>query len=162
MAAIIMPSITSLITQLKKDFSELHFEKSDAFRWHPASRAVTYDPASSDTAALLHEVAHALLDHQTFLRDLELLQIERAAWIYVFEVLGPKYDTRVTNEEIEFALDTYRDWLHARSTCPTCQATGIQYVHSSYQCIACQTVWKVNDARSCALRRYRQSKIAQE
>jgi DnaJ-class molecular chaperone len=51
-------------------------------------------------------------------------------------------------------MNSYRDWLHARSTCPVCQATGMETKKSIYTCPACRHQWRVNEARICSLRRY--------
>ncbi|MCY1379960.1 hypothetical protein D9M68_895230 [compost metagenome] len=80
--------------------------------------------------------------------------MERDAWRYAKEKLGSNYKVTITDTVIQDSLDTYRDWLHARSTCPNCQATGMQNRKRHYRCIACQHVWRVNDARICGLRRY--------
>ena len=62
---------------------------------------------------------------------------------------------RGLNEEvIQEHLDTYRDWLHARSICPSCTANGYQISSHTYECPACLHTWRVNEARICALRRY--------
>jgi hypothetical protein len=135
------------------------FVQADEFRWLPEEQTIFYDPISADTASLLHEVAHAVLDHAAYSRDIELIELERQAWQYASEHMAQKYRVAITSDQIEDSLDTYRDWLHARSTCPTCQATGLQAKKNEYKCIACLGRWRVNDARICGLRRY---KITQE
>lgn len=81
--------------------------------------------------------------------------MERDAWQYAKDTLGQTYDQAILDDTVEDALDSYRDWLHARSTCPACQATGIQTKKEEYKCLACRTKWRVNEARICALRRYK-------
>lgn len=147
-----MPSTRSLLTNLRRDFPAIHFAQGSPFRWSPERRTVYYaDPHNG--ASLLHEVAHAQLGHTHYTRDIELLQMERDAWEHT-AALAKRYAVFVDPEHIETMLDSYRDWLHARSTCPSCQATGIQTDTKQYHCLACQATWKVNEARSCALRRY--------
>ena len=155
MDVIIMPSITSLAAKLAIDFPDLQFQASDEFRWSPLSHMVIFDKTSNDKASLLHELSHALLGHDDYLKDIELIAMERDAWEYAQEKLCDKYAVTLSEEDIEDALDTYRDWIHARSTCPECVSTGIQTKKYAYRCIACDSLWKVNDARICALRRYR-------
>ena len=154
MDVIIMPSITSLINSLSGDFPHLVFTPANEFRWLPSAATIYYDTDSNDLASLLHEVAHGALGHTDYLRDVELIQLERDAWEHAKTKLAPRYSLTISNDAIEDALDTYRDWLHARSLCPVCSATGVQHRKNEYRCIACSTRWHVNDARTCMLRRY--------
>lgn len=150
-----MQSTTSTITKLQIDFPQFSFIKADTYSWSPETNTIFYNFNSENNEALLHEVAHALLDHRTFHRDVELLAIERDAWDYAQSNLAPEYLLREINDSIiQQSLDSYRDWLHTRSTCPTCTASGLQITKNTYKCIACTGTWKVNDARNCALRRY--------
>lgn len=115
---------------------------------------IYYDEQSDDSATLLHELSHAVLNHTKYLKDIGLLELERDAWECARNTLAPKYDLIIPEDTIQDSLDTYRDWLHARSICPQCHATGLQIKQREYRCISCATVWQVNDARFCALRRY--------
>lgn len=160
MAVTTMEQITSLIQHLLTDSTRcphlegISFESSDTFKWHAQSKKITYDPYAENAAAyLLHEYAHALLGHSDYSHDITLIEMERAAWDQAV-TLGERYGTGIDFDIIESSLDTYRDWLHARSTCPTCDATGVQSAKSAYTCLSCHTTWRVNDARTCALRRY--------
>jgi hypothetical protein len=85
---------------------------------------------------------------------MELIKMERDAWEYARSELSQAYSTGIDEETIEMAMDSYRDWLHARSACTICSSTGIQVAVSTYRCLACGTSWKANEARLCALRRY--------
>ena len=107
-----------------------------------------------DVWQVLHEVGHALLDHQIYSRDIELLGMERDAWQRA-EVVAADLDLTIPDDVIQTHLDTYRDWLHARSLCPDCTQTGIQIDSAQYECPHCHATWRVNDARTCGLRRYR-------
>lgn len=153
MDVITMPSTTSLINQLKRDYPQFDFKKSSRFLWSPSEKTVYYTSSSDDSSFLLHELSHGLLGHVDYDRDIELVAMERAAWDKAIE-LGTKYAIIITNKTVESTLDTYRDWLHARSTCPSCQANGLQIKHKTYNCLACGHSWRVNEARVCALRRY--------
>lgn len=162
MDATTTPLITSLVAKLQLDYPAYHFTKSHEFRWSPAEQTIFYDDATNDSSSLLHELAHAVLGHTHYLRDIELLALERAAWEHAATSLAPIYGTAIASDVVEDALDTYRDWLHARSTCPHCGATGIQVKDHHYRCITCFTQWRVNDARSCALRRWKTPKQQKE
>lgn len=148
-----MPSTTSLITKLQTDFPLFLFATGDAFHWAPHEKTVYYPADSSDIASLLHELSHAILDHQQFTRDIQLVEYEQAAWHHAVEVLSPRYHIAIDSEQVETSLDTYRDWLHARSRCPQCDATGLQTKQHIYSCLSCHAKWHVNDARVCELRR---------
>jgi hypothetical protein len=149
-----MPLIPSLVAKITGDFPDILFVASDDFHWSFSEHTVYYDKASDSTADLIHEVAHAALRHATYERDVQLIEMERAAWEYATLTLGPRYSVAICEETVEDSLDTYRDWLHSRSTCPSCQATGIEIKKYEYKCLACEHNWRVNDARLCALRRY--------
>lgn len=155
MDATTTPSITSLAAKLQAEYPAYHFVEGREFRWSPQEKTIFYDGSSDDLSSLLHELAHAILGHSDYLRDIELIAMERAAWEYAANSLAPHHNASITPDTIEDALDTYRDWLHARSTCPHCGATGVQIKDHLYRCITCFTQWRVNDARSCALRRWK-------
>jgi hypothetical protein len=152
-----MLSTTSLVTKLILDFPQFTFAPSDFFGWSPDTRTI-YCQGRGRAADLLHELAHALLEHRTYTRDISLLEMERDAWHYAKITLGPRYWVKISEIVVETALDTYRDWLHARSVCPTCGSTGLQTDTHTYTCLACTQVWQVNDARICSLRRYKLTK----
>jgi len=151
-----MAKTSSLAAKLAKDFPSIRFVRSDDFYWSPSTSTVHTAPVNdtSDELTLLHEVAHAVLGHSDFKRDIDLVRIEREAWDYVRSTLAPRYGVTATEDDIEDMLDTYREWLHARSTCPHCSMTGIQTDSSLYHCLGCGHDWRVNDARRCGLKRY--------
>ena len=153
MDATTMPSILSLITRLSADYPDVTFAPGDDFTWSPLSHTVSYDPTRDDAApSLLHELSHAILGHSGYERDVALITMERAAWDHASSIAAT-YDVTITPDHIEQTLDSYRDWLHARSTCPSCQATGVQTKKQTYSCLACRHSWHVNEARICGLRR---------
>lgn len=153
-----MPSTRSLLPRLAKDFPEIHFTAGTGFHWRASEKTVSYDRGNDDAAALLHEVAHAVLGHESYQKDIQLIEMERDAWHYAVSTLAARYDMDIDDDTVQDSLDTYRAWLHARSLCPTCQATGIQVQKSRYACLACSSQWRVNEARICQLRRYRVEK----
>ena len=148
-----MPSTTSLIQQLKKDYPQFNFKKAKRFLWSPSDATVYYTHTDDGYAFLLHELSHGLLDHAEYRRDVDLIAMERAAWDKAVE-LAPAYGLAISEDTVETTLDSYRDWLHARSTCPNCTAIGLQTKQHTYACPACHHNWRVNEARVCALRRY--------
>ena len=150
-----MPSTKDLISKLEKDYPQFSFKASEQFSWSPDEKTIYFNSGSDEYPIyLMHELAHALLDHSNYDYDIELVTMEREAWDEVIK-LTEKYNLDVNTEEIQSTLDTYRDWLHNRSTCPKCQANGVQNGIKTYQCLACNNKWRVNEARVCALRRYK-------
>lgn len=154
MDAITMPLTTLLATKLQADFPGFIFAGSNEFRWSPQEKTIFYDQTSDDQASLLHELSHAVLDHTDYTKDIELIEMERDAWEHASTIVAKRYGILIDDTTVQDALDTYRDWLHARSTCPHCKATGLQTKKNQYRCLVCETKWRVNDARVCALRRY--------
>ena len=148
-----MQKMQSLTKKLSKNHPNISFKPGDTFSWSPAEATVYYRESSDDLALLLHEASHALLEHSAYSKDVELLAIERDAWEKTREI-APVYGVHVDSGSIEEHLDSYRDWLHRRSTCPACGSNGIQTKQDTYRCLACDNLWRVNDARTCALRRY--------
>lgn len=150
-----MPSIKSLVRKLETDFPDFTFIVAEDFLWTPATSTVSYNPSIENAEQmLLHELSHGILGHSTYARDIELLTLESAAWAKAREI-ATNYDSVITEQVAEDNIDTYREWLHARSTCPECTATGVQVKESVYECPACTNSWRVNEARLCGLKRYR-------
>ncbi len=150
-----MPLTDSLLRKLNKKYPHFIFTEALDFSWSPGNKTVYFAPKHPEAnVLLLHELSHGLLGHATYQRDVELLGMERAAWDKA-RALAVQHSIAINEETAESHLDTYRDWLHARSTCPECTATGLQISIKRYQCPACTHQWRVNEARICALRRYR-------
>ena len=146
-------AFNNLLQQLRADFPELTFVAGDRFQWSARSATVTYDTSNPEhLAVLLHETAHGVLGHDSYLYDLDLIQLEREAWSTAIE-LGARYDVPVDEVTVEDALDTYRDWLHQRSICPQCGSNGVQTRAYTYACVICHQNWRVNEARTCGLKR---------
>ena len=155
-----MLSIRSLINDLRDDYPQFNFELSDEFLWSTQKQTIFINPEMEQSHEYtLHELSHALLHHKGYERDIELLKLERDAWDHAKIRIAPHYDIVIDNATIQNNLDTYRYWLHARSTCPECQVNGIQTKQQLYTCISCHHLWRVNEARVCALRRYSLSSI---
>lgn len=148
-----MPNITSLIHKITSDYPYAFIQGGD-FRWSP-DEAVVYFPAletDEDVWSLLHEIAHAELRHHNYTSDIQLIQHEAHAWDHALTVVASRYNITIDQDYIEDHMDTYRLWLHERSTCPTCGQNGIQ-TKNTYSCLNCRCVWRTNEARLCALRR---------
>lgn len=149
-----MPPLSSLIQQLRADFKAYNFRTADTFKWTPADNTIYHPPLQSpeDIWSLMHEIAHAELKHRTYQLDIDLINCETSAWEHAASHIAPRYGAAINRDYIEDHLDTYRQWLHARSTCPECGQNGIQ-TQNTYRCINCRCLWRANEARMCALRR---------
>lgn len=152
----------TLIKKLAASYPQFTFVPSASFYWCPETAEVFYDDAKFDQDSsiwsLLHETSHALLGHTTYKADLELLQLEVAAWNHAL-ILASEHGINIDGEYVQDCLDTYRDWLYRRSLCPGCGAQCIQIDSSNfYRCFNCHTRWHVSPSRFC--RPYRRSQAA--
>ncbi len=139
-----------LVTRLSVDFPALAFHEGTHHCWSPSDNTIMYehDDNPASLIGVLHEVAHALLHHNDYSSDLELLRKELAAWDKA-KALAGHYRVSINDDHVQNCLDTYRDWLHRRSKCPTCKSTGIQYTETTYGCINCDGRWRVTASRFC-------------
>jgi hypothetical protein len=142
----------SLLERLELDYPDIRFVQGEAYYWSPQDKSVTYGQSTMqpDIASwsLLHEVSHGILNHTGYQSDFELMELEVAAWQHA-RTLAKHYGMKIDPEHIEDCLDTYRDWLHRRSTCPTCRTVSLQSNPETYTCFNCQTSWRVSTSRFC-------------
>jgi hypothetical protein len=138
-----------LIHRLQQDFPAFRFTLGEAPCWSPSSKQIAYQSKDTATARLsvLHELGHALLGHETYHSDASLLQKETSAWSKAV-ALAKQYGIAIDSDHVQNCLDTYRDWLHRRSTCPRCHSHGIQQ-DRIYTCFNCARTWRVSSARFC-------------
>lgn len=138
-----------LISRIIDDYPQFIFKAGSQEHWSPRTKTITYD-ANADKHelkyGLLHELAHALLGHNNYRSDFELLKLEGQAWEMAAKI-GKKYKIRLDNNHIQDCLDTYRDWLHRRSKCPTCGMHVLQKDVRTYQCFNCGDSWQVSTGR---------------
>jgi hypothetical protein len=141
-----------LLERLQADYPGIRFTRGEAFFWSPKDKSVTYASVSAQPLiarwSLLHEVSHGILGHMSYKSDFELMELEVAAW-HKAQELGKQYDVEIDPEHIQDCLDTYRDWLHRRSTCPTCGTVSLQKDSETYNCFNCRTTWRVSSSRFC-------------
>ena len=130
------------VEKLRKDFPQFNFEESDDFYWSKKENTIFFEPESSNFHLLiLHELAHALLGHEDFWLDIELLKMESEAWEFVQNNLVSQYGFCFSSN------------LAKRSLCPKCKLNGFQQKDLTYKCPACGTIWQNNDSRFKSLRR---------
>jgi hypothetical protein len=146
---------SGLIKQIQADYPAFRFKPGPQEHWSPKTNTITYEQNSKDGPfGLLHELAHALLGHDNYHSDFELLKLESLAWQTAAEI-GLKYGVKIDDEHIQNCLDTYRDWLHRRSKCPTCGMHVLQADPRTYKCFNCGASWQVSAGRFA--RSYRKS-----
>jgi len=145
-----------MIKQLSAKFPEFVFTEGDTFIWSPAELRIYYDQSKVMTnegqLTLLHEVGHAVLEHETYDHDIDLLKYELSAWEKAKE-LSDVFDVKADQDFIENNLDSYRDWLKKRSTCPDCSFVNFQTSNSSYDCFNCGCSWRVPVSQICRIQR---------
>lgn len=152
-------SMKKLLKELAQLLPDVTCVPGEAFCWSPGQQQIIYrhtpSPTELDEWALLHEAGHAFLNHQTYSSDLELLLLEVAAWEKAVET-GANLGIPIDPDHIQDCLDTYRDWLHQRSSCPVCLSTCLQISLTTYRCHNCTTEWRVSNSRFCRAYRRRQ------
>ncbi len=151
----------SKLKQLQAKFPNLQFREGRVFLWSPETREIVYRARGrgvSATWSLLHETSHALLGHTTYGTDFELVTLEMQAWEKAKE-LAAELDVAIDEDHIQDCLDSYRDWIYARSMCPRCGTRSVQQSDlKQYQCYNCHEIWQVTPSRFC--RAYRATKHA--
>ncbi|MEO5627341.1 MAG: hypothetical protein ABIQ89_00430 [Candidatus Saccharimonadales bacterium] len=152
-----------LLKTLREDFPHVQFTPGETFSWSSRKQTICYPVVAAKTAnaawSLLHEMGHAVLNHTTYQSDFELVKLEAAAWDKAAE-LGQKYGHIIDVDHIQDCLDTYRDWLHQRSTCPQCLVTSLQRDMHTYCCYNCNTQWRVSRSKLCRPYRLLQKETA--
>lgn len=142
----------SLIHSCRQYLPEIHFADSATFYWSPQTKTIHYNETALETEAgqwaLLHEAGHARLGHQSYANDVGLLSLEVSAW-QAAEELAKELGIDIDADHIQECLHTYRDWLYARSTCPTCELNSLQIGETQYLCLNCSTTWFVSQSRFC-------------
>jgi hypothetical protein len=148
-----------LVEILSQRHPDLRFSKGTEFCWSPETKEISYKEnlrQAGSLYSLLHETGHALLNHQTYRNDVELLEMEVQAWEKAKE-LATEVGMVIEEDHIQDCLDTYREWVYKRSICPKCATKSLQQGNTPYyRCFNCHMVWKVSDSRFC--RAYRTTK----
>lgn len=139
-------------------FPNLSFQPGKSFIWSPHKGVVFYDSdrieSNEGMMALLHEIGHAQLGHETFEYDIELLNMEVEAWTKA-RSLAKRINFELDEGHIDDCLETYRLWLYKRSKCPVCANTSLQENVTTYRCFVCNSSWRVAQTRTVQPRRMR-------
>ena len=127
----------SFASKLQSDFKEFTFRTGTKFAFR-FPKTITLGPEEPFYELLaLHELSHALLKHKGFKTDVERLKMENQAWDKAKE-LAKNYNIEVDEDFIQDQLDTYRDWLHQKSRCPSCGLTRFQDSDGVYHYPRCE------------------------
>lgn len=145
-----MENLINILRLLRQDYDHISFVAGSIAQWSPANKKIVYVPTeeTADLWSLLHELGHAILGHNTYKTDINLLQKETAAW-EAAKKAAQNYAVVIDEDYIQNCLDTYRDWLHKRSACPRCGYHGVQSSERLYSCINCRSIWQVSASRFC-------------
>lgn len=139
-----------LLEALTKTLPGLRFVEDSQFLWSPQNQTIHYPSDALNQpegqARLVHEFGHAILGHTTYGSDFGLLRMELDAWEQAKQTAS-QLGLILDQEFIEDCLDTYRDWVHRRSTCPRCTTVSFQQTVDSYRCHNCQKSWRVTSER---------------
>lgn len=133
-------SFHTLLKALRQDFPALRFRQGERFTFRPP-RTIFYNPLLPSADLLIfHEIGHALCGHCDYQTHIRRLEIEAEAWAKGKEVIDshPNYQVTYNPDFAEDQLDTYRDWLHQKSLCPTCHLTRCQTPDGKYHCPHCE------------------------
>lgn len=153
MGATSLPSVTldMVLEAISQKLPQHNLKPGEQLRWSPATKTIVYkadDESIENIWGLLHEAGHASLDHKDYDYDVELLQCEVAAWDEANDI-GGTLGIKIDPEHVQDCLDTYRDWVHQRSTCPRCGVVTFQAENAKYECYNCHKVWLVTQSRMC-------------
>ena len=132
--------------ELLQLYREHKFVESDEFLFDAADDIIYYSatelPTPQGKVALLHEVAHAQLNHFDYSSDLELVMMECRAWQRT-RWLARRHNLSIDESYVADCLHGYADWLQERATCPQCRNFSLQTTRGIYQCFRCKQKWLI-------------------
>ena len=92
------------VATLEARYPNITFIEGETFMYSPKDTSVMYDPKriskESGIWSLLHEIGHALANHETFKPDLELIKLEREAWRHARSI-GETLDIEIDEDHIQ-------------------------------------------------------------
>ena len=144
-----------IIDVYKSTFS---FVPSDVFHWSPESNTIFFNNFeiinNKGKLSLLHEVAHALLQHTNYRYDIDLIKIESDSWQKT-KLLALEQNVEFDDGHAQECLESYRSWLHKRATCPNCEQVSLESKPQVYACFNCGAQWNVSRNQLCQIQRKR-------
>ena len=124
----------TFLAKIRSDFPSLKFLDGKRFTFRPPKTVVV--EVDGEALLLLHEIGHALIGKYDFKTEVGRLKIEVMAWEKAKE-LATSYRIKIDEDLIESELDTYRDFLHQKSRCPSCGLTRFQTPDGIFHCPRC-------------------------
>src|SRR3989344_1095490 len=100
--------VEAFIKKLAFDYPDFKFKIGNQEHWSPRTKTIIYNPAQPLRElryGVLHELAHALLDHADYSNDFELLKMEADAWDMAVNI-GHRYHIEISHEHTQNCLDT--------------------------------------------------------
>src|SRR6266576_3594471 len=97
---------SKFVGRVAKDYPQFKFLPGKQEHWSPNTGTITYsqDEALDELRyGLLHELAHALLGHNTYKSDFELLKLESQAWELAVKI-SKKYRIKFDQDHIQDCL----------------------------------------------------------
>ncbi len=129
----------TFLRRIQDDFPEFRFAHGKKFAFRPPKTIIVGPLEPFSELLVLHELSHAILKHRDFRMDIERLRMENEAWEKTRE-LASNYAVQINEDLIQGDLDTYRDWLHAKSKCRKCGLTCYQTPDGVYHCPRCENL----------------------
>ena len=130
----------SFLSLVKSSYPDFSFRPGKKFLFRP-KRSIFYQtslaPGENFRLLLLHELSHALLGHFSYDTALSRLKIERDAWAKT-RLLCKEFSVPFDASFAEDNLDTYRNWVHKKTLCPTCQHTCLELDGERLFCPFCE------------------------
>ena len=126
------------LAKVRGNFPEVRFKAGNKFSFRPP-KTVFFDKNCDENFSsllLLHELGHFLCGKFEFKTEIERLKIEVLAWEKA-KKLAPLYGILIDEELIENELNSYRNWLHQKSRCPSCGLTRFQTLDGVFYCPKC-------------------------
>ncbi|MBQ2660046.1 hypothetical protein IJF86_01320 [Candidatus Saccharibacteria bacterium] len=131
-----MENFTNLLEKVKQSYPNFTYKTGAKFAFRPPKTIIIgpYEPHSE--LVLLHELGHAIINKNSFKTDVERLKIESIAWEKA-KSLCQEFNQEFDSDFAESELDSYRDWLHQKSTCKKCGLTRFETTDGKYHCPHC-------------------------
>ena len=132
----------AFVKKLVQDYPQFRFRFNSKRFSYRNSTIFIGPPQPFFALQTLHELGHALCHHKDYTTSVSRLKIECEAWERAktaYLELPDHLKTFPWDEEyIEDSLDTYRAWLHTKSTCKNCGLTCYQTEDGVYHCPRCE------------------------
>ena len=137
----------AFLVEVSHEFPQFSWRLSNRFKFKPEKTIYidvkTAYPPLYFSLQTLHELGHALCKHKDYITDVRRLKMESEAWEKARELISShkkwasQYGIFYDEEFAEGELDSYRDWLHARSKCKKCGLTRYQKKTGEWVCPRC-------------------------